>query len=46
VSIVDEKALEPLKKYFSGKIHDLRTNLSGLIRELEKKLNNRSNGEQ
>ena len=27
-------------------MHDLRTNLLGLIRDLEKKLNNKSNGEQ
>ena len=43
---MDDKALEALKKYFSGKTHDLRTNLLGLIRDLEKKLNTKSNGEQ
>lgn len=43
---VDEKALETLKKYFSGKMHDLRTNLLGLIRDLQKKMNNKSSGDQ
>ena len=46
MTAVDDKALEALKKYFSGKMHDLRTNLLGLIRDLEKKLNTKSNGEQ
>ena len=46
MTAVDDKALEALKKYFSGKTHDLRTNLLGLIRDLEKKLNTKSNGEQ
>lgn len=27
-------------------MHDLRTNLLGLIRDLEKKMNNKSNGDQ
>jgi hypothetical protein len=46
MAAVDDKALEGLKKYFSGKMHDLRTNLLGLIRDLEKKLNGKSSGEQ
>lgn len=31
---LDEKQMDALKKYYSGKMQDLRTNLLGMIRDL------------
>lgn len=45
-SNLNDKNLDDLKKFFAGKIQDLRTNLIGMIRDVEKKLNNRSSVDQ
>jgi hypothetical protein len=41
---LDDKAVDGLKSYFSGKMHELRSNLLGVIREVEKKINTKPNG--
>lgn len=43
VKMVDNKAIDDLKRYFNNKMHDQRAYLVGLIRDLEKKHNSANN---
>ena len=42
-TMVDNKAIDDLKRYFNNKMHDQRAYLVGLIRDLEKKHNSSNN---
>ena len=43
VKMVDNKAIDDLKRYFNNKMHDQRAYLVGLIRDLQKKHNSANN---
>lgn len=41
-----EKNLDDIKKYFHHKLHDQRSYLLGMIRDLQRKINGKNNSDQ
>lgn len=37
---INDKLIDDLKRQFNNKIHDMRTNLLNIIRDLQRKLSN------